>query len=100
MQLQQEYQPIVVDGHPYDCTQNDLLRMETVGVASMGKTVDWTLANDSTVTLSGSELLAVREDIMVLLGERTMRLHAAARAFKENPETTLRDIQPEHWPHG
>ena len=100
MQLKLEWEPIVVDGCPYDCTQNDLLRMETVGIANIGKNVNWTLADDTEVTLSGSDLLAVRENIMALLGERIMKLHATARAFKKNPKTTLRDIQPEKWPHG
>lgn len=98
---QLEQSPIKIEGHVYDADEKADKRMREVLQTwdALGLTsVDWTLADNSVVTLTKKELQSVYEQIQVARADRGLRLHKKAREFKEqSPSPTMRDVQPENW---
>ncbi len=91
-----ERKPVTINGRPYDCSYEDLLRMEAVGLASPNKDITWTLADNTEHVVRGALLLNIRDDIIAELGKRFEQLHAISQDFKRR-SVTLRDIQAEQW---
>lgn len=88
--------PVVVNGMPFDCTLEDLSRMEIIGKSNLDVTILWTLANNKDISLTGKELLTIRDEIIAILGTRMVKVHELSRAFKDHP-VTLREIQSPQW---
>lgn len=77
------FAPIVVDGHSYDAdpesVMNVLGAIELSSVIGPSFTVDWTLSDNTVVTLTGDQLKAVG----VAMADRTSRIHQYSRTLRD-----------------
>jgi hypothetical protein len=89
---QAEFAPLTVGSHTFDADaksqQNIAGAVQLATLAADGWTIDWTLADNTTATLSKAEMVAVG----VALGERTSSIYAYARGLRETLDEAI-DIE-------
>lgn len=111
-----EISPVMVFGEPFDCDERSEIRMrdaiaywdlrplelgvfeerEIEGVAT--KIVIWTRGDNSFVELTKDQLQAIFHEMLAVRAIRGAILFASLRRFKDDPNTTLRDINdPANW---
>jgi len=95
-----EFSPITVDGNTYDADQDSQIKIAgSVQAASLLDTAfstDWTLADNSVVTLTGPQMIAVG----LAVAARTSRLFWQARALRTQiaAAATIEGVLAVVWP--
>lgn len=111
-----ETAPVMVFGEPFDCDEKSEIRMrdaiafwdlrpiepgvfeerEIDGVLT--KIVIWTKGDNTLIELTRDQLQAIFNEMLSRRAVRGAILFASLRRFKNNPETTLREINdPANW---
>lgn len=111
-----EIAPVMVFGEPFDCDERSEIRMrdaiaywdlrplepgvfeerEIEGVVT--KIVIWTKGDNTFIELTREQLGAIFNEMLAQRAVRGAILFASLRRFKDNPNTTLRDISdPANW---
>lgn len=75
---------------------NSVLYLQTLEQQGTPGTVDWTLADNTTITLNYQEM----SDVGVLLGQRTNAAYDTSRALRTQIDaaTTVEEVEAIHWP--
>jgi hypothetical protein len=75
---------------------NAVLYLQTLEQQGTPGTVDWTLADNSTITLNYQEM----SQVGLLLGQRTNAAYDTARALRTQiyAATTIAEVEAIHWP--
>lgn len=97
VRVREESKPIALDGYLFACRQIDLWRMQAVGMAGKDQTLVWQLADNSALSLTGQELLAYRQKLLVALGQRMLVLHDKVQSLKKSTNVSLRELEEQLW---
>lgn len=111
-----EISPVSVFGEPFDCDERSEVRMRDAiafwdsrpleaGVfeereinGEIQKVIIWTKGDNTLVDLTREQLQAIFYEMLAQRALRGAILFASLRRFKDNPNTTLRDINdPANW---
>lgn len=97
VRMREESKPLLLDGHLFACRPHDLWRMQAVGMACKDQTLLWQLADNNSLSLTGQELLAYRQKLLMALGQRMLVLHDKAQALKKSTGVSLRELEEQLW---
>lgn len=97
VRVREESKPIMLDNYLFSCQQYDLWRMQAVGMACKDKTLIWRLADNIPLLISGQELLAYRQKLLIALGQRMLVLHDKVQALKKKSSVSLRELEEQLW---
>lgn len=87
--------PVTVDGQLIDIDERSEKRLQDaieLWDDLETETLEWTMGDNTTVAVTKADLVYLLGEAKVARGRRAMSLHTEARAFKQSPGTTLRDL--------